>query len=143
MQYQRFGERTQIRFESGDEFMSSLTAFTEHDSIAFAVFSGLGAVRRARIGYFNNETRQYDIHEFDEQFELTSLIGNVALRDGKPFVHAHAGLARQDLSMIGGHVMELVVRPTIELWLRREATAVRRVPDEESGLALLDLPVHL
>ena len=143
MQYQRFGERTQIRFASGDQFMSSLTAFAEAESITFAVFSGIGAVRSARIGFFNNDRREYDIHELNEQFELVSLIGNIALRDGKPFIHAHAGLARQGLSMVGGHVMELVVRPTIELWLRPEAASVSRVPDEESGLALLDLPERL
>ena len=143
MQYQRFGDRTQIRFESDDQFISSLTAFAEAESIAFAVFSGIGAVRSARIGFFSNERRAYDIHELNEQFELVSLIGNIALRDGKPFVHAHAGLARQGLSMVGGHVMELVARPTIEVWLRREAASVSRMPDEESGLALLDLPERL
>jgi acetolactate synthase-1/2/3 large subunit len=29
-------------------------------------------------------------------------IGNVALRDGKPFIHAHVNLSRRDLSAIGG-----------------------------------------
>ena len=143
MKYQRFGERTEIRFESGDEFIASLTAFAQADAISFAVFSGLGAVRRARIAFFNIDTREYQTHELDEQFEVVSLIGNVALRDGKPLVHAHASLARKDLSVLGGHVMELVARPTIELWLRREAAPVSRVPDEESSLALLDLPDHL
>ena len=143
MHYQRFGDRTEIRFESGDEFIASLTAFAEAESVSFAVFSGLGGVRRARIAYFNSETREYETHVLDEQFEVVSLIGNIALRDGKPFIHAHAGLGRRDLSMVGGHVMELVARPTIELWLRREAAAVSRVPDEESGLALLDLPDRL
>ena len=143
MQYQSFGDRIEIRFESGDEFMSNLTALAEAHGITFAAFSGIGAVRSAHVAYFNSETKQYDTHEFDEQFELTSLIGNIALRDHKPFVHAHATLARKDLSVIGGHVMRLLTRPTIELWLRREAPAVRRAPDEESGLALLDLPERL
>lgn len=143
MQYQRFDDRTQIRFESGDEFISSLTALAAAESIGFAVFSGIGGVRSARIAYFNIETREYETHELNEQFEVVSLIGNVALRDDKPFVHAHAGLGRKDLSMMGGHVMELVARPTIELWLRHEAASVSRAPDEESGLALLDLPERL
>jgi predicted DNA-binding protein with PD1-like motif len=143
MHFQRFGDRTEIRFESGDEFIGSLTAFAQAESVTFAVFSGLGGVRSARIAYFNSETREYETHELNEQFEVISLIGNVALRDGKPFVHAHASLGRKDLSVMGGHVMELVARPTIELWLRREAVAVSRVPDDESGLALLDLPERL
>jgi len=139
MQYQRFDDETQLRFESGDEFISTLTSFAERESIGFAVFSGIGGVRSAHIAYFNNETKQYETHELDEQFELTSVIGNISLRDGRAFVHAHATLGRKDLSVIGGHVMKLVTRPTIELWLRREHAKVSRALDEESGLALLDL----
>jgi len=143
MQYQRFDDSAQLRFERDDEFISSLTAFAEEESIRFAVFSGLGGVRSAQIAYFNIDTREYETHQLDEQCELTSLIGNIAQRDGKLFVHAHATLGRSDLSVVGGHVMQLVTRPTIELWLRREEASVSRLLDDESGIALLDLPNRL
>jgi uncharacterized protein len=69
-------------------------------------------------------------------------VGNASLRDGEPFLHLHAGLGRSDLSVVGGHLGEAVVHPTIEVWLRTEDLDVRRTTDPETGLDLLDLPPH-
>jgi predicted DNA-binding protein with PD1-like motif len=43
------------------------------------------------------------------------------------------------MSMIGGHFLDAIVRPTLEIWLRRESAEIHRVFDEGSGLALMDL----
>jgi predicted DNA-binding protein with PD1-like motif len=143
VQFQRFGEGYELRLEAGERLMETITRFAEQQSISFAALSGLGAVRQVRLAYFNIETLQYETHDLEEQLEALSLIGNVSLRDGRPFVHLHGSFGRRDLSVLGGHVMEGIVRPTIEMWLRPEEVGVNRAPDEESGLALLDLPERL
>jgi len=143
MQYQGFGDRYQLRLERDDELTETLTRLAKREGITFATFAGLGAASSARLAYFDVDTRQYETHDLAEQFEVVSLTGNVALRDGRPFVHAHAVLGRRDLSTIGGHVMALLARPTIEIALRREAAEIVRLPDEESGLALLCLSDRL
>ena len=144
MQFQRFAEgRFQLRLEMGDEVLESLTSLAEREALTFATFSGLGAASSARIAFFDVAARQYETHDFDEQVEVVSLTGNLALRDGKPFVHAHAALGRRDLSVIGGHVVALVARPTIEIELRPENAQIARLLDEESGLALLSLSDRL
>jgi uncharacterized protein len=143
MQLQRFGDRYQLRLESGDKLFASLLALAAREAITYAALSGLGAVRWIRVAYFNVETREYEIHELDEQLEVTSLIGNITLREGKPTVHAHATLGRRDLSVIGGHVLEAICRPTLEIWVAPEPVEVHRLPDDESGLWLMDLPGRL
>ena len=104
MEYLRFGDRLQVRLESGDEAVESLTRLAEKESLSYAALSGLGALRTVTLGFFEPESREYEKHDIEEQMEVTALIGNVALRDGRPFLHLHAALARRDLSMIGGHV---------------------------------------
>ncbi|HUR17242.1 MAG TPA: PPC domain-containing DNA-binding protein [Candidatus Limnocylindrales bacterium] len=139
MRFQRFGDRYQLRLESGDELLSTLTAFAERERIEYAAVSGLGAVQSISLAYFVRNTKQYETHELDEQFELLGATGNIVLRDGTPFPHIHASVGRRDLTVLGGHVMRAVAWPTIELWVSREHQPVNRLPDDESGLALMDL----
>jgi hypothetical protein len=102
--------------------------------------TGLGAVRGATVSYWNAETQQYEQHQLTEQMEVVSLVGNVTIREAKPFIHAHVSLGRRDLSVVGGHVNELFVHPTLEVWLRPEAQAVHRALDEACGLYVMQLP---
>jgi predicted DNA-binding protein with PD1-like motif len=140
VQYVRQGERVQLRFLSGETFPGPLLDFLAREHVGYASLTGLGAVRAATLSYWNAETQQYETHHFDEQMEVVSLIGNVTLRNDAPFIHAHVTLGRRDLSVIGGHQNELVVHPTLEVWLRPDETPVRRALDDSCGLYVMDLP---
>lgn len=139
MRYQRFGERYIVRLESGEQAIETLTAFLADQAIEFANLSGAGAVRWARLAYWNASTQHYEDRDIEEQLEVVSFQGNSSLKDGKPFLHLHAVLARRDFTTIGGHVRELRVHPTCEVWLRTEDVPVRRTRDDANGLDLLDL----
>jgi len=140
VRFQRFGERYIVRFESGESAIETLTRFLEAEKIEFANVSAAGAVADVRLAYWNAESRKYEERQFVEQLEIVSFQGNSSLKDGKPFLHVHGVFARRDFSTIGGHVKELHVHPTLELWLRTEDVAVRRVHEPSTGLDLLDLP---
>ena len=112
---------------------------TRAEEIAFANVSAAGAVAGAQLGYWNAQTRQYEYREFAEQMEVVSFQGNAALKDGSPFLHLHGAFGRHDFSVVGGHIKEARVHPTLEVWLRTEDMAVRRSRDPETGLDLLDL----
>jgi predicted DNA-binding protein with PD1-like motif len=143
VRYKRFGNRLQVRLESGDEVIGSLTRLAKLEDFGFAAISGLGAVRAATVAYYNTETREYEKHELDEQMEVTALVGNVAHKDDAPFPHVHATFGRRDLSTLGGHVFRAVAHSTLEMWLSTEPDHIVRLPDEETGLSLLDLPESL
>lgn len=143
MIFQRMGRRLCVRLESGDKVVESLTRLLETESIESASVSGLGAVRSVRVAYLNVEERNYEAHEVQEQMELVSLVGNAALRDGKPFLHLHASLGRRDLSQFGGHLQEAVAHPTVEVWLDPGEEPIVRRFDESIGMAVMDLPERL
>lgn len=71
--------------------------------------------------------------------ELLSLIGDIALKDGKPQVHAHAVVGRRSGAAYGGHLLEARVRPTCELILTESPENLQKRMDPESGLALIKL----
>jgi uncharacterized protein len=140
MQYVKLGERVQLRFERGEEFSAPLLAWLANEGIGYATLTGLGAVSGATISFLDADAKRYEPHELAEQMEVVSLIGNVTLRDGQPFVHAHVSLGRRDLSTVGGHLNDLSVNPTLEVWLMPEAGAVQRTFDEACGLYVMQLP---
>ena len=120
-----------------------MTRLAEKEGIGYDALIGLGAVRFVRLAYFNVDSKEYENHDIAEQLEVTSLIGNVTLKDGRPFLHVHATLGRRDLSTLGGHVMEAEAHSTLEIWMQREQASVPRLPDEESGLSLMRLSERL
>jgi uncharacterized protein len=140
MRFQQFGERYIVRFESGEAAVETLTRFLEREGVEFANVSAAGAVASVRLAYWNAETCEYEEREFHEQLEIVSFQGNSSLKHGKPFLHLHGVFARRDFSTIGGHIKELRVHPTLELWLRTEDVPVRRVHESDTGLDLLELP---
>lgn len=56
-----------------------------------------------------------------------------------PRVHAHVTLGKRDGSAVGGHLFEGHVGTTLELFVLRFDAELRRVQDEATGAALLDL----
>jgi predicted DNA-binding protein with PD1-like motif len=134
------GERTfALVFATGDEVTSGLAGFAREQSLSAARISGIGALQDVTLGYFNWETKEYDENRFDEQVEVVSLNGDVALKDGEPALHAHLAVGRADGTALGGHLLEAHVRPTLELVVVESPAHLRKEVDPETGLALISL----
>ena len=134
------GERTfAVIFETGDEPVAGLTRFAEERKLGASAFTAIGAFSEATLGYFDWDKRDYERIPVKEQVEVLALIGDIALQDGKPKLHAHVVLGRRDGSARGGHLLEARVRPTLEVIITESPAHLRRVYDPASGLALIKL----
>ena len=123
----------------GDEVMRELGRIAREQKIEAASITGIGAFERAVLGYFDWETKEYKRNPVEEQVEVLSLIGDVAVSDGEPTLHLHTVLGKSDGSTVGGHLLEGHVRPTLELTLIEPPAHLRKRKDPETGLALIDL----
>jgi predicted DNA-binding protein with PD1-like motif len=133
-------ERTiALIFELGDEPIIRLEAFAGEHGIDSAHFTAIGAFREAVLGYFDWDKKDYERIEVQEQVEVLALVGDIALKDGQPKVHAHVVLGRRDGSTVGGHLLQARVRPTLELVLVEPPGFLKREHDPESGLALIKI----
>jgi predicted DNA-binding protein with PD1-like motif len=74
----------------------------------------------------------------NEQAEVLSLIGDVSTFDGRPVVHMHAVLGKSTGAPIGGHVFELNVNPTLEIFMTVNTESLKRRPDDASGMKVID-----
>ena len=122
---------------AGDEAVSVLSEFIKRHDVATASVSAIGAFERAVVGYFDWSTKQYNRIPVEEQVEVLSLLGDVAEADGQPTLHIHAVLGRSDGSVVGGHLLEGHVRPTLEVILVEPPAHLKKRKDPETGLALI------
>lgn len=133
-------ERTiALIFNKGDEVVSTLQHFAKEHGLTASRFSAIGALEGAVLGYFNWERKEYDHIPVQEQVEVLSLNGDIALDGDEPKVHAHTVLGRRDGSTVGGHLLEATVRPTLEVVLVESPGYLRKKCDRETGLALIDI----
>jgi predicted DNA-binding protein with PD1-like motif len=125
--------------ESGEEVKKTLEGFAAREKIAAASFVALGAFQRAMLGYFEWDRKTYRKIPVEEQVEVIILAGDiVAGENGKPSLHAHTVLGRSDGSTRGGHLLEGIVRPTLEITLTQSPAHLVRRPHPELGLALIE-----
>lgn len=136
--YERQGEKTfALIFDKGDEAVQGLLHFAEEQGMTAAHFTAIGAFAEVTLGYFERERNDYKKILLAEQVEVLSLIGNIALKQGQPQVHAHVVLGKADGTAHGGHLLKAHVWPTLEVVITESPAHLRRQLDEETGLALL------
>jgi predicted DNA-binding protein with PD1-like motif len=123
----------------GDEVMRELGRIVREQKIEAASITAIGAFERAVLGYFDWERKEYKRNPVEEQVEVLSLLGDVAVSEGEPTLHLHTVLGKPDGSTIGGHLLEGYVRPTLEITLIEPPAHLRKRKDPETGLALIDL----
>jgi uncharacterized protein len=124
--------------ETGDEAMQALTSFAVEHRLGGSQFTAIGAFSTAVVAYFDWPSKQYRNVSIDEQVEVLSLVGDVTVEQGKPKVHAHVVLGKADATAHGGHLIEGMVRPTLEVVITEAPRHLQRRRDPDSGLALID-----
>lgn len=144
MRYKCFApERTARRFvlvgHTGDDALERLTEFARSEQIVSAQFSGVGGFERAVLAYYNMESKAYEQIPVDEQVEVLSINGNIARYKGDPRIHAHCVVGHRDGRTTGGHLLQAIVRPTLELMLEELADAIERKDNAEAGIPLIEL----
>jgi len=97
------------------------------------VLSGLGQLKKFRLGYFK-EKNNYTPEKFDGPHELLSLTGNICQHNGNYELHLHAVLGNEKKSVIGGHLIEGKVEITNEIVILKTYVNIERKIEEKTGL---------
>ena len=144
MQYQQVADAEETTYvvvlDEGDEAVETLTSFAGERGLSSAQLTAVGAFSSAVLGWFDRQAKDYRRIPVDEQCEVLSVIGDVALADGEPALHAHCVVGLADGSTRGGHLLEGRVWPTLEVVVRESPAKLRKTMRADVGLALIDIP---
>lgn len=134
------GPRTfALIFDQDDEMIMELQEFAKQQQLTGSHFTAIGAFSQVTLGYFRRENMEYKNIPVNEQVEVLSLVGNIAMKGNDCKIHAHVVLGRQNGSTLGGHIQNATVWPTLEVILTEEPAYLKRTIDDTTGLALIDL----
>ncbi|TAZ70697.1 DUF296 domain-containing protein (plasmid) [Rhizobium ruizarguesonis] len=125
--------------DNGEEAFAAISRFAGQEEIGGASLTAIGAFSKATVGFFDFSTRTYNKIPIDEQSEVLSALGDIAIGDdGKASLHLHVVLGLSDGSTRGGHFIEGIVHPTLEIIIREVPAHLRRRKKADLGIALLD-----
>ena len=128
-----------IRLDAGEEIMEYLKKFSIKNRIKSCWFSGIGAVRKAELAYYDLKKKEYETRKLAGDFEVVSLSGNISWLGSEPVIHAHIVLSGRDMKTHSGHLMRAHVSATLEIFATCFAKKLGRGKDKETRLNLLHL----
>ncbi len=136
------------QYEQGRTFMGRLDYKTDlleeinkiciKENIKTGFINIIGAVSSLKTGFFDQEKKQYihTVHQSQTPLEISSCMGNVSLKNGKPFCHIHIVASDRKGLCYGGHLMdettvyaaEYIIQETIGEELVRELDEETKLP---------------
>ena len=94
---QEQGQKTYVLvFDTGDEVIAGLLDFARTHDLGGSHFTAIGAFSSLVVGYFDWGKKDYKKIPLNEQVEVLSLVGDIALDGGDPQVHAHVVVGKAD-----------------------------------------------
>jgi uncharacterized protein len=127
-----------VIFAKGDEAFSGLQEFAERYEIQSAHFVAIGALNSATLAWFDPQRKMYRKIPIVGQVEVVSMIGDIALYQGKPTVHTHMVVGLPDGTTKGAHVLDAHVSPTLEVMVTVDPIAMHKRLDPATDLTLID-----
>ncbi|MFH7325076.1 PPC domain-containing DNA-binding protein [Desulfurivibrio sp. C05AmB] len=125
------------KLRHGSDLLTELTAIAVRRGIQLGRIEAIGAVRQARIGFYDQSGQKYRYCTFEQPMEITQLIGNVSLKDENAFIHAHITLADETGKCYGGHLAHGTEVFACEFILEAyDGPTFERSFDVETGLQL-------
>ncbi len=126
-----------LKAEPNEEIFQSILNFAKKYKINFGFFFGIGAGNYFEIGRYSEKTRDYDWKKIKNQMEITSIIGNLTIKENKLYLHIHASLSDKKLKSFGGHLKSAIIFPTCELLFFASNKKIKRKFNELTRLYLI------
>lgn len=133
------GGRYVVSIDNHIEIVEALTAFCKAQGIRSGSISGIGAIGKMTLRFFDPTTKKYVDREFVEQMEIAGLTGNISTLDGKVYLHLHIVAGRRDYSAIAGHLLCATLSGAGEFVVEDFGTEIPRVYSPELGLNVYSL----
>ena len=136
MKFRMDKSRAYMTLAQGDNINETFESFAEVKGVGCAWPNGIGALENPEIGYYSLEDKSYYRKTFKGEYELTSLIGNITLKEGKPFSHTHITFSDTEFRVFGGHLFNANITAAGEFIMQFGSDEINREMNAGIGLPL-------
>lgn len=133
----KIGKTVFARLSENEDLLEMATQAATKAGITAGFFMLIGTLKTAKLGFFHEG--KYKVIDMQQPLEIVSCLGNVSIKEGKVFPHAHLAVSDEKGRVFGGHAMQgCLIGVTGELVLI-ETTGCRlfRKFDKKTNLSLL------
>jgi len=123
-----------ISMKPGDLVIQNLTKIAKENNIQSGWIYGIGAIKNATIGMYDLKTKEYVKKTFNDEYELLSLNGNICIKDGFQFIHAHIAFSDSTFKAYGGHLFETKIYAAGEFMIDITSCTINRKYNNAIGL---------
>lgn len=134
----QFGDCHIVSIKNHGELTEALQDFCSAKKITAGSITGIGAVSRAALRFFDPATKQYADRVFEEQMEIVNLTGNISTMDGKSYLHLHVTLGDSEYRARAGHLLSAVISGAGEFIVQSVPGKAERTFNAETGLNFYD-----
>lgn len=138
MEYRKLGDTIVLCLVRGEDVLASIRAVCNAERVRLAEISALGAADYAEVGVYHLAEKRFLPRTLEGEMEICALTGSVTRRGTELYLHLHGSLADADGNVYGGHVNEIRVSATAEIFIRLLPGEVNRRLEEESVIFLMD-----
>ncbi|MHA2357661.1 MAG: PPC domain-containing DNA-binding protein [Candidatus Heimdallarchaeaceae archaeon] len=131
-----------LKLEKGEDILSSIIEYCKNNELKSGVLVGLGAVEKAKLGFFDMQTKTYLTNNYDFNAEIVNCTGNIAINGetGEYIAHIHMIIGDKEGNTFGGHVLpDNPISVTGEFKIIETDVTLQRRTDSDFNLLLLDL----
>ena len=136
MKYSKDETSIYMTLAKGDYINETFEKFALNEGIGCAWLNGIGALENPEIGFYSLETKSYHRKQFTGEQELTYLIGNITIKEDKPFSHTHITFSDTEYKVFGGHLFDANITAAGEFIMRLGNKDINRKMNHNIGLPL-------
>ena len=96
MKHKLDNDKLFLRLEKGENILDYLYKIIKMYDIKSGWISGIGAIENVQIGTYDLSNKKYNKIDMAGVYELTSLSGNISIKEGEPFLHKHINISDLD-----------------------------------------------
>jgi predicted DNA-binding protein with PD1-like motif len=123
-----------VIFSPGDDVLDGLSEFARREEVGAAQITGIGGIHDGLLGWYDRDRKMFREIAIDQQAEVISLVGDIALMADQPAAHVHMAVALADGSTRGGHLLRATVWPTLEVMITESPRALHKQHDMDTGI---------
>lgn len=128
-----------VSIKNGADLVDALNDFVKVNQITLGSVTGIGAVNKAVLRFFDPATKKYIDKTFSGQMEVTNLTGNISTKDGEAYTHYHVTLGNNQYQGLAGHLLNATINGAGEFYINTIPMGkLERTFDENVGLNFYD-----
>ncbi len=93
-----------LQIKNGEDLHSAISNYCLKNNLKAGLIFAIGALKKVKLGFYDQTKKKYLAKAINQPLEILSCLGNISLKDGQPFVHAHLAASDKKGRVYGGHL---------------------------------------